>query len=261
VVVTIFVNPLQFGAGEDLDTYPRDLSGDMAVCEREGVDFVFAPSAAEMYPSGPPLTTVHVAGLTDDLCGASRPTHFDGVATVVTKLFAITGPCRAYFGRKDAQQLAVIARMAADLNLPVEVVGCPIVREADGLALSSRNTYLSADERRSALVLSRSLERAATAVVAGERDAAALVDLVRGLVAREPAVALEYAEARALPDLTRVDVLEGDILVAVAARVGSTRLIDNVRLTIRGDDVRADLGSRVDRNDRKHLGTRSKEWA
>jgi pantoate--beta-alanine ligase len=261
VVVTIFVNPLQFGVGEDLDAYPRDLSGDIAVCEREGVDLVFAPSVAEMYPSGPPLTTVHVARLTDDLCGASRPTHFDGVSTVVSKLFAITGPCRAYFGRKDAQQLAVISRMAADLNLPVEVVGCPIVREADGLALSSRNTYLSSDERRSALVLFRSLEAAAAAVVAGEREAAALVDLVRGVVAREPAIELEYAEVRALPDLTRVDVLEDDILVAVAARVGTTRLIDNVTLTIHGDDVRADLGTRGDRNDREHLDTRSKEWA
>jgi pantoate--beta-alanine ligase len=261
VVVTIFVNPLQFGAGEDLDTYPRDLSGDVAVCEREGVDLVFAPSVAEMYPSGPPLTTVHVAGLTDDLCGAARPTHFDGVATVVTKLFAITGPCRAYFGRKDAQQLAVITRLAADLNLPVDVVGCPIVREADGLALSSRNTYLSPEQRRAALVLSHSLERAAGAIAAGERDAAALVDLVQGLVAREPAVELEYAEARALPDLTRVDVLEGDILIAVAARVGATRLIDNVTLSIHGDEASADLGTRVDRNDREHLGNRSKEWA
>jgi pantoate--beta-alanine ligase len=263
VVVTIFVNPLQFGAGEDLTTYPRDLSGDMAACEREGVDLVFAPAVAEMYPSGPPLTTVHVAGLTDDLCGASRPTHFDGVATVVTKLFAITGPCRAYFGRKDAQQLAVITRMAADLNLPVDVVGCPIVREADGLALSSRNAYLSREERRSALVLSRALERAASAVAAGERDAGALVDLVRGLVAREPAVDLEYAEARALPDLTRVHALDGEMLLALAARVGTTRLIDNVTFKIDGGDVTADLGVRVNGNDcgHEHLGSRSKEWA
>jgi pantoate--beta-alanine ligase len=257
VVVTIFVNPLQFGAGEDLDTYPRDLSGDMALCEREGVDLVFAPSVAEMYPSGPPLTTVHVAGLTDDLCGASRPTHFDGVATVVTKLFAITGPCRAYFGRKDAQQLAVIARMAADLDLPVEVVDCPIVREPDGLARSSRNAYLSTDERRSALVLSRALESAAAAVVAGERDPIALLDLVRGLVASEPGVELEYTEARAAHDLSRLDVLEGDVLLALAAQVGTTRLIDNVLLSIRGRDVTADLGIREDSG----TGSRSKEWA
>jgi pantoate--beta-alanine ligase len=257
VVVTIFVNPLRFGAGEDLDTYPRDLSGDMALCEREGVDLVFAPSVAEMYPSGPPLTTVHVAGLTDDLCGASRPTHFDGVATVVTKLFAITGPCRAYFGRKDAQQLAVIARMAADLDLPVEVVDCPIVREPDGLARSSRNAYLSTDERRSALVLSRALESAAAAVVAGERDPIALLDLVRGLVASEPGVELEYTEARAAHDLSRLDVLEGDVLLALAAQVGTTRLIDNVLLSIRGRDVTADLGIREDSG----TGSRSKELA
>jgi pantoate--beta-alanine ligase len=266
VVVTIFVNPLQFGAGEDLDTYPRDLSGDMAVCEREGVDLVFAPSVAEMYPGGAPLTTVHVAGLTDDLCGASRPTHFDGVATVVTKLFSITGACRAYFGRKDAQQLAVIARLTADLDLPVDVIGCPIVREPDGLALSSRNAYLSSGERRSALALFRSLASATTSVTAGERDPDALVDLVRGVVAREPEVALEYVEARALPDLTRIEVLDGDVLVAIAARVGTTRLIDNVTLTIHGDDVCADLGTRVDREPRaprEHLGTGSgsKEWA
>jgi pantoate--beta-alanine ligase len=257
VVVTIFVNPLQFGTGEDLATYPRDLSGDLAVCEQEGVDLVFAPSVAVMYPSGPPLTTVHVAGLTDDLCGASRPTHFDGVATVVTKLFAITGPCRAYFGRKDAQQLAVIARLASDLNLPVEVVGCPIVREPDGLARSSRNAYLSPDERRSALVLSRALEAAAAAVVAGERDPIALLDLVRGLVASEPRIELEYAEARAAHDLSRLDVLDGDVLVALAARVGTTRLIDNVSLTIHGRDATADLGIREDSG----TGSRSKEWA
>jgi pantoate--beta-alanine ligase len=254
VVVTIFVNPLQFGAGEDLDTYPRDLSGDTTVCERESVDLVFAPSVAEMYPSGQPLTTVHVSGVTDDLCGASRPTHFDGVATVVAKLFAATGPCRAYFGRKDAQQLAVITRMATDLDLPVDVIGCPIVRESDGLALSSRNAYLSTAERRSALVLSRALERAAAAVSTGERDSAALVDLVRGVVARKTAVELEYAEVRRFPDLARVDRLEGEILVALAARVGTTRLIDNITLSIRGADVTADLGTHA-------TPSRSKEWA
>src|SRR5919201_150183 len=138
VVVSIFVNPLQFGASEDLDRYPRDLAGDLAQRDHEGVDAVFTPSVAEMYPHGPSLTTVHVAQLTSDLCGAARPTHFDGVTTVVTKLFAIAGPCAAYFGRKDAQQLAVVTRMVDDLNLPVEIVGCPIVREADGLAMSSR---------------------------------------------------------------------------------------------------------------------------
>jgi pantoate--beta-alanine ligase len=243
VVVTIFVNPLQFGAGEDLDRYPRDLSGDLAQCAQEGVDAVFAPSVAEMYPSGRPLTTVRVAGLTADLCGAARPTHFDGVATVVTKLFAATGASTAFFGRKDAQQLAVISRLVEDLNLPVQVVGCPIVREPDGLARSSRNAYLSVDERRAALVLSRALRAAARAATAGERDPSALVDLIRGLVATEPTVALEYVEIRSAAELAAVDTLDGEVLLAIAAQVGETRLIDNVTLTVRGADVHADLGT------------------
>lgn len=251
VVVTIFVNPLQFGAGEDLDTYPRDLSGDVAQCEREGVDLVFAPSVDEMYPSGPPVTSVHVAGLTADLCGASRPTHFDGVATVVTKFFAITGPCAAFFGRKDAQQLAVIARLVEDLDLPVQVVGCPIVREADGLALSSRNAYLSPEQRRAALVLSRALEAAAGAAIAGERDATALADIVRGLVATESTVALEYVEVRNALELTPVEEIDDDVLVAVAARVGETRLIDNITLSVRTTGVSADLGTRLVRTPRR----------
>src|SRR5690349_10375146 len=168
VVVSIFVNPLQFGPNEDLDSYPRDRRGDLAQCEAEGIDVVFAPTAAEMYPAGEPRTTVHVAGLTEGLCGAARPTHFDGVTTVVAKLFAIVGPSRSYFGQKDAQQLAVITRMARDLNLPVEVIGCPLVREPDGLAMSSRNSYLSAEERAAALVLSRALTQAADAIRGGE---------------------------------------------------------------------------------------------
>src|ERR1700730_4965104 len=165
-VVTIFVNPLQFGANEDLDRYPRDLAGDLAICGAEGVDCVFSPSVAEMYPQSP-LTTVHVAALTDDLCGAARPAHFDGVTTVVAKLFAIVGSCSAFFGRKDAQQLAVVTRMADDLNLPVEVIGCPIGREPDGLAMSSRNAYLSPPDRDAALVLSSSLRCAADTIVGG----------------------------------------------------------------------------------------------
>jgi pantoate--beta-alanine ligase len=243
VVVTIFVNPLQFGANEDLDQYPRDLSGDLAQCGAEGVDIVFAPNGAEMYPHGAPLTTVHVDRLTADLCGAARPTHFDGVTTVVTKLFAIVGECRAFFGRKDAQQLAVVTRMAADLNLPVEVVGCPLVREPDGLAMSSRNAYLSADDRRAALVLSRALGSAADAAGAGERRASELAAIVTRTVAAEPAVALEYVEVRDADQLTIVEEIAGDVLVALAARVGQTRLIDNVTLSVRGTEVHADLGS------------------
>src|SRR3954453_24228595 len=241
VVVTIFVNPLQFGANEDLDRYPRDLAGDLALCEAEGVDCVFAPSVAEMYPRRP-VTTVHVAELTGDLCGAARPTHFDGVTTVVAKLFAIVGPCAAFFGRKDAQQLAVVTRMADDLNLPVDVVGCPIGREADGLALSSRNAYLNESDRAAALVLSRALCASVDAVVAGERDATRVARLVREIVSAERAVDLEYAEVRDAQELTRVAALDGSVLIALAARVGRTRLIDNVLVHIEPAGVHADLG-------------------
>jgi pantoate--beta-alanine ligase len=241
VVVTIFVNPLQFGPTEDLDRYPRDLAGDLAACEAEGVDCVFTPSVAEMYPR-PPLTTVHVGEVTADLCGAARPTHFDGVTTVVTKLFAIAGPCVAFFGRKDAQQLAVVTRMADDLNLPVEIVGCPIVREPDKLALSSRNAYLSPEERAAAPALYASLQAAVELVVAGERDASRVVSAIHEVVAREPRIALEYAEVRDAHELTKLSTLDGSVLIAVAARLGATRLIDNVHLRVDGSDVDADLG-------------------
>jgi len=242
VVVTIFVNPLQFGAGEDLDRYPRDLAGDLSQCADEGVDCVFAPSQAEMYPR-PPLTTVHVAQLTDGLCGAARPTHFDGVTTVVTKLFAIVGPSVAFFGRKDAQQLAVVTRMVHDLDLPVEVVGCPLVREADGLALSSRNAYLDPEERAAAPVLFRALRAASDAVVAGERDAARVRAVVATEVAEQPLVTLEYVEVRDAHELTQLTQLDGEVLLAVAARFGHTRLIDNVGITVDGNTVRVDLGT------------------
>jgi pantoate--beta-alanine ligase len=239
--VTIFVNPLQFGAGEDLDRYPRDLAGDLEACAAEGVDCVFTPTVAEMYPRRP-LTTVHVEGLTADLCGAARPTHFDGVTTVVAKLLSITGPCRAFFGRKDAQQLAVVTRMVADLDLPVEVVGCPIVREADGIAMSSRNAYLSEPDREAARVLSHALLGTVDAIVNGERDPARVADLVREVVATEPRVELEYAEVRDAGELTPMATLDGSILVALAARVGSTRLIDNVFIQIDRAQVSADMG-------------------
>ncbi|MGH9050752.1 MAG: pantoate--beta-alanine ligase [Acidimicrobiia bacterium] len=241
VVVTIFVNPLQFGAGEDLDGYPRDPEGDRAAAEAEGVDVLFTPSVAEMYPE-PTRTTVHVDGLTTGLCGGARPTHFDGVTTVVTKLFAMVGPCTAYFGRKDAQQFAVVRRMALDLDLPVTVVGCPVVRERDGVAMSSRNAYLSAEERRAATVLPRALRAAAHAVVAGERDPSVLRRGIESMVASEPLVAHEYAEVRRADDLEAVEYLDGEVLVAVAARVGSARLIDNIMITIAGGEVTTDLG-------------------
>ena len=248
VVVTIFVNPLQFGANEDLDRYPRDLEGDLALCSAEGVDCVFAPSVAEMYPR-PPATTVHVAGLTSDLCGAARPTHFDGVTTVVTKLFAIAGPCAAYFGRKDAQQLAVVTRLVDDLDLPAEIIGCPIVREADGLAMSSRNAYLSPADRAAAPTLYRALVRAVELIQAGERDPDRVTVSVRDAVAAEPRLVLEYAELRDAHDLGPAAALDGSLLLAVAAHIGGTRLIDNVHLRVDGDDVVADLGVRRDVND------------
>ncbi len=242
VVVSIFVNPLQFGPNEDLDRYPRDLRADSAACDAEGVDALFAPAVAEMYPR-PSLTTVSVAGLTDAMCGLARPTHFDGVTTVVTKLFSIAGPCRAYFGRKDAQQLAVVTRMAEDLNLPVEVVGCPLVRERDGLAMSSRNAYLSPAERQGALALSRSLRAVAGAVVDGERRASVLRSIVVDAVAAEPLVDLEYVDVRSAADLQALDMIgAGEVLVALAARTGNTRLIDNIVLTVDGNAVRVDAG-------------------
>jgi pantoate--beta-alanine ligase len=241
VVVTIFVNPLQFGAHEDLERYPQDLAGDLARCDAEGVDCVFTPSVAEMYPR-PPLTTVHVGELTSELCGAARPTHFDGVCTVVAKLFAIAGPCAAFFGRKDAQQLAVVTRMTDDLNLPVEVIGCPIVREPDGLAMSSRNAHLSPPDRQAALVLSVALRHAVDAAVGGERDAQVVARLVREVVSAEPRVELEYAEVRDAHELTPMVSLDGSVLIAVAARVGDTRLIDNVVVRVDDRRVSADLG-------------------
>jgi len=211
--VTVFVNPLQFGPGEDLATYPRDLDGDVQVAGATGAGVLFAPAVEEMYPGGAPAVTVHVAG-EDVLEGAARPGHFDGVASVVTKLFNLAGPCRAYFGEKDWQQLRVVRRLVADLSFPVEVVACPTVREADGLALSSRNVKLSPDERRAATVLYRALSTAAIAGAAGECDVRLLMV---NMVAKEPLATLDYAEV--LPDR-----------LLIAARLGSVRLIDNIHI-------------------------------
>lgn len=241
VVVSLFVNPTQFGPGEDLAGYPRDLDGDAAVAAAEGVDVLFAPTVDAMYPD-PPRATVHVAGLTERLCGTSRPTHFDGVATVVTKLFSIVGPCTAYFGRKDAQQLAVVRRLATDLNLPVEVVGCPLLRDVDGVALSSRNAYLDPHERRAATVLVRALRRAAHAIRAGERDAAAIRDLAAATIATEAQVRLDYAEIVDAETIEPVTHVQGSVLLAVAAFVGPARLIDNLAIHATHDQVTLDLG-------------------
>ena len=231
VAVTIFVNPLQFGPAEDFDAYPRTLDADLAVAGAAGASIVCAPSVAEMYPA-PVLTTVHVAGLTDTLEGASRPSHFDGVATVVAKLFSMAGRCRAYFGEKDYQQLAVVRRMAADLSMPVEVIGCPTVREPDGLALSSRNAYLSADERAAAPTLHAALRAGAAAVEAGETDPAAVRAAMGAVVATEPRLRLDYAEAVDAATLAVPARLAGEVRLLIAARLGATRLIDNLGVTV-----------------------------
>jgi pantoate--beta-alanine ligase len=228
-VASIFVNPTQFGPAEDLSQYPRAIERDLEICRREGVGLVFAPSAAEMYPAGF-ATTVHVAGMTDKMCGALRPGHFGGVCTVVAKLLNIVLPDVAYFGEKDAQQLAIIRQMVKDLNSPVEIRGCPTVRDPDGLALSSRNVHLSPTERRQALALSASLAEAREAVRAGERDAGRLAEGVRQRLKAAEGVDLQYVavvDPDTLEDLTQV---ADTVLVAVAAKVGATRLIDNVLL-------------------------------
>jgi pantoate--beta-alanine ligase len=234
------VNPLQFAENEDLAAYPRDLVADTVAAEVEGVDVLFVPSVPEMYPE-PTVTTVHVAGLTEGLCGAARPTHFDGVTTVVAKLFSIVGPCTAYFGRKDFQQVAVVRRMTADLDLPVEVVGCPLVREPDGVAMSSRNAYLTAAERERATGIFASLRAAAAAVEDGERDPGHVRAVVQAEAARH-GLDLEYAEVRRASDLAHLATVDGEVVVAVAAAVGSARLIDNVTIRIHGAEVSTDLG-------------------
>jgi pantoate--beta-alanine ligase len=231
VVTSIFVNPLQFAADEDLDSYPRDLSGDTALAEANGCDLLFAPATAEMYPE-PVLTKVSVRGVSAPLEGQARPTHFDGVATVVAKLFSIIGPCTAYFGEKDFQQLAVVRRMASDLSLPVEVVGCPTVREPDGLAMSSRNAYLTPEERAAAPVVYRALQAGVAAIERGIRDPAVVRAEMAGLLEAEPLAQLDYAEVVDAATFEVPDPLEGTLRLLVAARFGGARLIDNVGATV-----------------------------
>lgn len=227
VVVSIFVNPLQFNPGEDLDDYPRDLGRDLALCADADADIVFAPETDEMYPE-PMVTTVHAGDLATVLCGASRPGHFDGVATVVAKLFSIAGECSAYFGEKDFQQLTIIKRMASDLSMPVRVVGCPTVREPDGLAMSSRNAYLSTDERRQAPVLRRALQAGAAAVEAGETEAASVQAAMAAVIATAPSAVLDYTAAVRADTLASAGPLHGDVRLLVAVRFGKARLIDNI---------------------------------
>lgn len=237
VVVSIFVNPLQFAPTEDLDDYPRDLHRDETLCAEAGVDVLFVPSVGEMYPQ-PVVTTVSVAGVSEPLEGVSRPTHFAGVATVVAKLFSIIGPCAAYFGEKDYQQLVVIRRMTADLSMPVRVVGCEIVREPDGLALSSRNVYLSADERAEATVLKRALDTGVELVEGGETDPAVVEAAMAEVIATASHASLDYVAAVPAASLVASGPLRGEVRLLVAARFGSARLIDNAgcRATATGID-------------------------
>lgn len=232
VALSIFVNPLQFGPGEDLDAYPRDLDRDVAAAEAHGVDVVFAPQLDEMYPWGPPQVTVDPGLLGTVLEGAARPGHFRGVCTVVAKLFSLVGPCRAYFGEKDAQQLAVLRRMAADLEFPVEVIGRPTVREPDGLAVSSRNVRLSPEERRAATCLYEALARAAWLVEGGERDATVLRAEMAKRIGAEPLARIDYVAVVDRDTFGEADRVPARGRALVAARIGDTRLIDNLPLPV-----------------------------
>ncbi|WP_232696382.1 pantoate--beta-alanine ligase [Brevibacillus daliensis] len=228
IVMSIFVNPLQFGPTEDLDKYPRDIERDKELARSAGVTYLFTPSVQEMYPK-PMRTKVVVEQITEVLCGLSRPGHFDGVSTVVTKLFNIVQPDKAFFGQKDAQQVAVIEQMVEDMLMPVTIVSCPIYREADGLAMSSRNVYLSDEERSQALVLSQSLFVAKQMIDAGERDASCMIKKVRSIIEEAPLAVIDYAEMKKYPEMADVDQLVSNekYVIALAVKFGQTRLIDN----------------------------------
>ncbi|MFA6141736.1 MAG: pantoate--beta-alanine ligase [Candidatus Omnitrophota bacterium] len=227
VVVSIFVNPIQFSPSEDLEKYPRDLKRDEELARSAGVDIIFCPSAKDMYPDGY-VTYVNVEDLTDTMCGVSRPGHFKGVLTVVAKLFGIVKPDMAYFGQKDAQQAVVVKKMADDLNMGIEVKVLPIVREKDGLAMSSRNIYLSADDRRDAVVLYRSLQDAESAVRKGERDPKKIIKMMSDMISHVPTSKIDYISIVDTKNLKDVDRIDGEVLIALAVFIGKTRLIDNV---------------------------------
>ncbi|HID94976.1 MAG TPA: pantoate--beta-alanine ligase [Candidatus Latescibacteria bacterium] len=227
IVVSIFVNPTQFGPGEDYQEYPRDFNRDCQLLEGLGIDVVFAPSASEMYPPGY-LTYVEVEEITRKLCGISRPTHFRGVTTVVTKLFCAVKPHLAVFGQKDAQQVIVIKRMVRDLNFDIDIVVAPTVREPDGLAMSSRNLYLSEQERKDATVLYESLQRAKALIETGERDARRIIDLVEQMISHKKTARIDYVAVVDTERLEPMDRLSGEVLIALAVRFGRARLIDNV---------------------------------
>lgn len=226
VMVSVFLNPIQFAPNEDLATYPRDFAADTVLIENAGADLVFHPEPSELYAPDA-CTFVNVEGITSELCGKTRPTHFRGVCTVVSKLMNISQADRAYFGQKDAQQLAVVRRMVRDLNMNVEVVGCPIVREEDGLAKSSRNTYLSPAEREAALVLSRAVREGQRLMEEGERDAKTILSAMRAIIEAEPLARIDYVEMVSWDGIKPVDVADSSVLVAMAVYIGNTRLIDN----------------------------------
>lgn len=226
VMVSVFLNPIQFAPNEDLTTYPRDFDADTVLIENAGADLVFHPEPSELYAPDA-CTFVNVEGITSELCGKTRPTHFRGVCTVVSKLMNISQADRAYFGQKDAQQLAVVRRMVRDLNMNVEVIGCPIVREEDGLAKSSRNTYLSPAEREAALVLSRAVREGQRLMKEGERDAKTILSAMRAIIEAEPLARIDYVEMVSWDGIKPVDVATSSVLVAMAVYIGKTRLIDN----------------------------------
>jgi len=229
VIVSIFVNPTQFGPNEDYDNYPRDLERDQTLVEEAGASIIFAPNPAEMYPTGH-KTYVEVMDITEILCGASRPNHFSGVTTIVNKLFQVVQPDRAYFGQKDAQQLIVIKQMVRDMFMDVKVIGCPIIREKDGLAMSSRNVYLSVDERKQAPVLYRSLQLAQKQIKAGERDAKKIREMLISKINEQPLANIDYVSIVDLNTLQEIGEVNGDVLIALAVKFGKTRLIDNIIL-------------------------------
>ena len=228
VVVSIFVNPTQFGPNEDFETYPRDIESDTKLAKEAGADVIFNPSVLEIYP-GESSTWVNVEGdITSVLCGASRPTHFRGVTTVVNMLFNIVEPTKAYFGQKDAQQAAVLTKMVRDLHMNLELVICPIVRESDGLALSSRNTYLSDEERAQATILNKSLQLAVEAYLQGEKDTIKLIEIIKNSITTMPLAEIDYVSIYAYPTLSEIKTINQTAIAAVAAKFGKTRLIDNV---------------------------------
>lgn len=226
VIVSIFVNPMQFGINEDLYTYPRNINRDSDICKKNGASVIFNPSAEEMYTDGF-STFVDLNNLTSGLCGKSRPTHFRGVCTVVSKLFNIVNPDKAYFGQKDAQQLSIIKQMVTDLNFDIEIVSCPIVREADGLAKSSRNTYLSKEERQASTIINKSLKKAKALIKSGERDSKNIIDFIKNEINKEPLAKIDYVSIVDNKTIKSITTVEEGSLIAVAVFIGNTRLIDN----------------------------------